>query len=145
MLEMVKQFGEGRDLCSADVLFDEYLTKNDRCTIVTEYCEGTSLIDFNQLYFCILGSSDAIFYPLGILALVVAFFLLSFTADEFLSPSLQQISKTFKLSESLAGVTLLAFGGGAPDVFASLSASRGGGVEGIEMAIAVLLGSSLFI
>ena len=79
------------------------------------------------------------------LSLVIAFFLLSFTADEFLSPSLQQISKTFKLSESLAGVTLLAFGGGAPDVFASLSASKGGDLEGIEMAIAVLLGSSLFI
>ncbi len=71
--------------------------------------------------------------------------MLSFTADEFLSPSLQQISKTFKLSESLAGVTLLAFGGGAPDVFASLSAAQGGDLEGIEMAIAVLLGSSFFI
>lgn len=76
--------------------------------------------------------------------LSIAFYLLSFTADEFLSPSLQQISKTFKLSESLAGVTLLAFGGGAPDVFASLSAIKGG-FEGIEMGIAVLLGSSLFI
>jgi len=45
----------------------------------------------------------------------------------------------------LAGVTLLAFGGGAPDVFSSLSAAQGGEVEGIEMGIAVLLGSSLFI
>ena len=62
-----------------------------------------------------------------------------------MSPSLQQISKTFKISESLAGVTLLAFGGGAPDVFASLSAAQGGETEGIDMAIAVLLGSSLFI
>lgn len=77
--------------------------------------------------------------------MTIAFYLLSFTADEFLSPSLQQISKTFKLSESLAGVTLLAFGGGAPDVFASLSAAQGGDLEGIEMAIAVLLGSSFFI
>ena len=75
----------------------------------------------------------------------MAFYLLSVTADEFLSPSLQQISKTFKLSESLAGVTLLAFGGGAPDVFASLSAAGGGDLEGIEMGIAVLVGSSLFI
>ena len=75
----------------------------------------------------------------------MAFYLLSITADEFLGPSLQQISKTFKLSESLAGVTLLAFGGGAPDVFASISAAAGGDLEGIEMGIAVLVGSSLFI
>jgi len=75
----------------------------------------------------------------------MAFFLLSFTADEFLSPSLQQIANTFSLSNSLAGVTLLAFGGGAPDVFASLSAANSNDLEGIEMAIAVLLGSALFI
>lgn len=75
----------------------------------------------------------------------MAFYLLSFTADEYLSPSLQQISRTFKLSESLAGVTLLAFGGGAPDVFASLSAVSGAESKGAEMGIAVLLGSSLFI
>lgn len=42
-------------------------------------------------------------------------------------------------------MTLLAFGGGAPDVFASIAAANGGELEGIEMAIAVLVGSSLFI
>ena len=79
------------------------------------------------------------------MALGIAFFTLSFVADEHLSPSLQQLSKTFKLSESLAGVTLLAFGAGAPDVFASISASTGGDPSGIQMGISVLLGSSLFI
>jgi len=49
------------------------------------------------------------------------------------------------MSESFAGVTLLAFGAGAPDVFASLSASEGGEGEGILMGISVLLGSSMFI
>jgi sodium/potassium/calcium exchanger 6 len=50
-----------------------------------------------------------------------------------------------KLSESLAGVTLLAFGAGAPDVFASLSASEDADVQGIQLGLSVLLGSSLFI
>ena len=63
--------------------------------------------------------------------LSLAFYYLSYVADEHLSPSLQKISKTFKLSESLAGVTLLAFGAGAPDVFASLSASEDADVQGI--------------
>jgi sodium/potassium/calcium exchanger 6 len=74
---------------------------------------------------------------------MLAFFCVSFVADEHLSPSLQQLSKTCKMSESLAGVTLLAFGAGAPDVFASLSASTGH--DGIQMGIGVLLGSSFFI
>jgi solute carrier family 24 (sodium/potassium/calcium exchanger), member 6 len=66
-----------------------------------------------------------------VLALSVAFFYLAFVADEHLSPSLQRISKTFRFSESLAGVTLLAFGAGASDVFASLSASEEADIEGI--------------
>jgi Ca2+/Na+ antiporter len=39
----------------------------------------------------------------------------------------------------------MAFGAGAPDVFASISASENGDIEGIVMGISVLLGSSLFI
>lgn len=80
-----------------------------------------------------------------ITVLSVAFFYLSHVADEHLSPSLEKISKTFKLSESVAGVTLLAFGAGAPDVFASLSASEDADLAGIQMGLSVLLGSSLFI
>ena len=133
------------DQCSYEVLLSKNLSQDERCELALEHCEAMSLINFYKIYFCTFSASNAVFYPFGIMAILVAFCLLSFTADEFLSPSLQQISKTFKLSESLAGVTLMAFGGGAPDVFASLSASKGGDIEGIEMAIAVLLGSSLFI
>ncbi len=60
-----------------------------------------------------------------------SFYYLSFVADEHLSPALQQISRTFKLSESFAGVTLLAFGAGASDVFSSFSASEGANKDGI--------------
>jgi len=77
--------------------------------------------------------------------LLFAFYYLFHVADEHLSPSLQKISVTFKLSESLAGVTLLAFGAGAPDVFASLSASKDATASGVQMGLSVLLGSSLFI
>ena len=110
-----------------------------------EHCEAASLVNFYSLYFCTLGGSDFLFYPIGALALVLAFYFLSMTADEFLAPSTQEISQTFKLSESLAGVTLLAFGAGASDVMSSMMAASGGELEGIEMGIAVLVGSSLFI
>ncbi len=85
-----------------------------------------------------------LFMPLSLLCLGLAFFYLSHVADEHLSPSLQKIAKTFKFSESLAGVTLLAFGSGATDVFSSLSASEDADLAGIQMGISVLLGSSLF-
>ena len=71
--------------------------------------------------------------------------MLSFTADEFLSPSLEKIAERLNFSESFTGVTLLAFGAGAPDVFTSLKAIQGGDFEGIELGIATLVGSALFI
>ena len=48
---------------------------------------------------------------------------LASTADQYLSPALEYVTVKFNLSESLAGVTLLAFGNGAPDVFSSISAA----------------------
>lgn len=48
---------------------------------------------------------------------------LASTADEYLSPSLEYITLRFKISESLAGVTFLAFGNGAPDVFSSIASA----------------------
>jgi sodium/potassium/calcium exchanger 6 len=98
------------------------------------------LINFFNLYYCTFQSNTALFLPIGvsstsltqqIACLFLAFFCLSFVADEHLSPSLQKIAKNFKLSESLAGVTLLAFGAGACDIFSSLSASEDADVEGI--------------
>jgi Ca2+/Na+ antiporter len=81
----------------------------------------------------------------------VCFYVLGSTADGYLSPLLANIAKTLKFSQSLAGVTLLAFGNGAPDVFSALSAaedatstSEGSG-EGFYLAAAGSLGSGFFV
>ena len=58
------------------------------------------------------------------MVLLLAFYYLSYVADEHLSPSLHSLSKTLKMSQSLAGVTLISFAAGASDVFAGLSASK---------------------
>ena len=77
--------------------------------------------------------------------------MLGSTADGYLSPVLASIAKHLKLSQSLAGVTLLAFGNGAPDVFSALSASsdiesiRSGNGDGFYLAAASSLGSGLFV
>lgn len=49
-----------------------------------------------------------------------------------------------KMSENLAGVTLLALGNGAPDVFSSIAAT--GDIEsGVSVAIGALVGSGFFV
>lgn len=84
------------------------------------------------------------FVPFTVVLLALAFYYLSFVAEEHLGPTLHHISKAFKLSSSLGGVTLMAFGGGAPDVLSSLSASSTADTSGIQMGISVLIGSSFF-
>ena len=49
--------------------------------------------------------------------MIVLMYILTSSADEYLSPSLEFLTEKLKLSESVAGVTLLALGNGAPDVF----------------------------
>jgi sodium/potassium/calcium exchanger 6 len=90
--------------------------------------------------------------------------MLASTAERFLCPALSQISDKLKMSESLSisfetltilfylfialtnyGVTLLALGNGAPDVFASLSAAGSTSSQGFNLAVSSLLGSGLFI
>ena len=61
---------------------------------------------------------------LGSLIMFILMYNLASTADEYLSPALEKITLYFKMNESLAGVTLLAFGNGAPDVFSALAASE---------------------
>ena len=86
--------------------------------------------------------------------MLVLMYNLASTADVYLSPSLEYITLRFGLSESLAGVTLLAFGNGAPDVFSAIAASLSGsdtdisGSESSEaeiLSISSLVGSAIFI
>ena len=56
----------------------------------------------------------------------MTFSLLGSTAEDYLTPSLTKIKNKFNMSETLAGVTILAFANGAPDVISSFSA---GGFE----------------
>lgn len=56
-------------------------------------------------------------------------------------PGLAVISKMLKMSENLAGVTLLAFGNGSPDIFASLSNVSGD----TELMYTELIGAAVFV
>ena len=85
----------------------------------------------------------------------ISFHMLSSTAGDYLAPAVTKISETLGLSETLAGVTLLALGffiyqiiirNGAPDVLVSVAATLKGGDEegGINFAIGAIFGAALF-
>jgi solute carrier family 24 (sodium/potassium/calcium exchanger), member 6 len=73
-------------------------------------------------------------------------FNLGSTADQYLSPALEAISDKLSCSESLAGVTLLALGNGAPDVFSAIAAGGDSDENGdIMLSVSALIGSAFFI
>ena len=94
-----------------------------------------------------------LFVPIGAFFIFIFMFLLSSTADDYLSPSLEFLTVYSGMSQSLAGVTLLAFGNGAPDVFSAISnalstapESKGVKLAGDNLlACSGLVGGAVFI
>ena len=104
------------------------------CTYIQNCCEPESTINFFEMYYCSMRESFMgetwsliVFIPFGLFLLFIFMYCLASTADDYLSPALEYIVLRFKISESLAGVTFLAFGNGAPDVFSSISSAMSGG------------------
>lgn len=81
-------------------------------------------------------------FALLALWLGVLFRTMAIVAEEFLSPNLRTIAHTLGMSETLAGVTLFAFGNGSSDLFSTFAAmtSHNG-----SLAIGELLGAASFI
>lgn len=129
------------DLCTSKNLLN--LIGDELCK-AAETCDSESF-NFFKIRYCTLPQSTGgtvMFYGLVLLLLVIAFYLLGQIASSYLTPVLTKISVALNLSETLSGVTLLAFANGAPDIIASYSA--GGATGGIYITIGNLFGACLF-
>jgi Ca2+/Na+ antiporter len=65
-------------------------------------------------------------------------------SDIYLSSAITKISKKLKLSEAMAGATLLAFSNGATDIITIVVASGNEVKKGDELAIGSIFGASMF-
>ena len=73
----------------------------------------------------------------------VLFSLLSTTADRHFVPQLRWLSALLRLRPEIAGITLLAFGNGAPDIFTAMAGIDGAGE--FDLVLGEMLGASNFI
>eukprot|EP00042_Codosiga_hollandica_P057154 m.840477 g.840477 ORF g.840477 m.840477 type:complete len:624 (-) comp59512_c1_seq2:198-2069(-) len=118
----------------------------DKCTFVqlADACQNDGgFINYLAVTYCQLNSKGGAIV-LFIFWLLVLFVALSVTAEEFFCPALNTISKALKLSDNVAGVTFLALGNGAPDIF-SVFTSVNSVKNGIQLALGELFGSGLFV
>ncbi|KAI9627817.1 hypothetical protein KEM48_012017 [Puccinia striiformis f. sp. tritici PST-130] len=110
---------------------------------VDQQKEPISLIDYSRLYHNQQSQNKKAFVIIFlVLWLGFLFSFVGIVASDFFCPNLSTISFRLGLSENLAGVTLLGFGNGAPDVFSTFAAMK---ANTGSLAIGELIGAASFI
>ncbi|KAF9313355.1 hypothetical protein BG003_005275 [Podila horticola] len=116
----------------------------DKCAFVEAYCSDypAGLINYLHFYFCDLARAPVAAVLILGTWMVFLFGFVGVAASDFFCPNLSTIAKKLHLSESMTGVTFLAFGNGSPDVFSTFSAMGAGSAS---LAIGELVGAASFI
>lgn len=122
---------------------DNIISSVDKCLYVRLNCQGPT-INLYVLHYCAAEEHLYFTMPIFLLVLFVCFYLLTDTANRYLSPALTIISDKLKLSQNIAAMTLLAFSNGAPDIISSIVASDHDN-EGFNLSIAALLGAGITV
>ncbi|KAL3477850.1 Sodium/calcium exchanger protein-domain-containing protein [Aspergillus californicus] len=117
---------------------------NDKCSFVRANCfdEEDGLFSYIELYYCTLADAKPLAFMIIVLWLSLLFSTIGIAASDFLCIDLSTLASFLGLSESLTGVTFLAFGNGSPDVFSTFAAMRS---NSGSLAIGELIGAAGFI
>ncbi|QGA17914.1 hypothetical protein EYB26_005590 [Talaromyces marneffei] len=116
---------------------------DDQCSFVKSNCpDENGIFPYLQLYYCSLRHVQPISFIIIIAWLSLLFSTIGIAASDFLCINLSTIASILGMSESLTGVTFLAFGNGSPDVFSTFAAM---GSNSDSLAIGELLGAACFI
>lgn len=119
----------------------------DICAAVQELCgDVPESLNLLELRYCTF-KSQYLHVAFMFLMVIIAFYLLGNIADTYLTPVLTKISDALKLSETIAGVTLLAFANGAPDIISSITAAdagEDGDSDGVYIGAGALFGACTF-
>lgn len=118
-----------------------------KCSFLKSHhpCVSQGYINYLYLFYCKFGRFPFLGYTILFVWLLVLFYLLADTASEYFCPSLENLSKSLKLSPAISGVTLLSLGNGACDVFASFVSFKGSGSKTSGIGFNTVIGGASFV
>lgn len=116
----------------------------DKCAFVRENCpdEEAGIFSYLTLYYCRLPQAKPVAFAILVVWLALLFSTIGIAASDFFCVNLSTIANLLGMSESMAGVTFLAFGNGSPDVFSTFAAFN---TNSASLAIGELIGAAGFI
>jgi sodium/potassium/calcium exchanger 6 len=116
----------------------------DKCAFVRKNCpdEQAGLFAYLEFYYCSTSRVQPFAFTVIALWLGLLFSTIGIAASDFFCINLSTIANLLGMSESLAGVTFLAFGNGSPDVFSTFAAMS---TNSGSLAIGELIGAAGFI
>lgn len=116
----------------------------DKCAFIKANCpdEEAGIFSYLDLYYCRLPYAKPVAFAILVLWLGLLFSTIGIAASDFFCPNLSTIANLLGMSESMAGVTFLAFGNGSPDVFSTFAAMS---TNSASLAIGELVGAASFI
>ena len=128
--------------CEYEKIHNTSNSKSITCEYVRKCCNG-EYFNILSLNYCYINFTP-VTLPIVILILLICFYFLSSTGNEYLANSLGIISEKMKISQNLAGVTFLALGNQAPDVAVAFVAGEGS-EGGVAISFSSLLGSGSIV
>jgi sodium/potassium/calcium exchanger 6 len=118
--------------------------KSEQCAYIRKHCpdDEAGFTAYLDLYYCRMPHLKPIAFIVLISWLGLLFSTIGIAASDFFCIDLSTIAGILGMSESMAGVTFLAFGNGSPDVFSTFAAMS---TNSGSLAVGELFGAAGFI